>query len=418
MLSRRQFILRSSSLVSLSPLVPTMLCRAAMAATAEADGKVLVVIQLDGGNDGINTVVPYGDDGYAKARVKLRLDTDKLHKLNDHVGLHPQMRSAKALFDDGRLAIVEGVGYPNPDRSHFRSMRIWQTASMDDEAHNSYGWLGQSLDTTVTDSNRGDAAAIYVGQDQTPVALWGRRAAATALSRMEDLTLQSPLTPALSPGEREKRADDVTAAADKSSAMTDDSAQQFVSRQVLSAYAAAEQFRRNELSGKHDRSSKYPDNALAQRLELISRLLKNDSRARVFYTVQSGYDTHALQLQTQANLLGELSSALKAFLDDLKEARLDDRVLVLAFSEFGRRVAENDSIGTDHGTAGPVFLAGPGVNGGLHGETPSLNDLDAGDLKSSTDFRDVYATVLDKWLNLRGPEALSKFNGMRLIRAS
>ncbi len=200
--------------------------------------------------------------------------------------------------------------------------------------------------------------------------------------------------------------------------MADDSAQQFVSRQVLSAYAAAEQFRRNELAGKHDRSSKYPDNALAQRLELISRLLKNDSRARVFYTVQSGYDTHASQLQTQANLLNELSSALKAFLDDLKEARLDDRVLVLAFSEFGRRVAENDSMGTDHGTAGPVFLAGPGVNAGLHGQTPSLNDLDAGDLKSSTDFRDVYATVLDKWLNLRGPEALSKFNGMRLIRAS
>ena len=110
-----------------------MLCRAAKAATAEADGKVLVVIQLDGGNDGINTVVPFGDDGYAKARVKLRLDTNKLHKLNDHVGLHPQMQSAKALFDDGRLAIVQGVGYPNPDRSHFRSMRIWQTASMDDE---------------------------------------------------------------------------------------------------------------------------------------------------------------------------------------------------------------------------------------------------------------------------------------------
>jgi uncharacterized protein (DUF1501 family) len=406
MLSRRQFILRSSSLISLSPLVPTMLCRAAMAAKAEADGKVLVVIQLDGGNDGINTVVPYGDDGYAKARVKLRLDTDRLHKLNDHVGLHPQMRSAKALFDDGRLAIVQGVGYPNPDRSHFRSMRIWQTASMDDEAHNSYGWLGQSLDFAVTDSNRGEAAAIYVGQDQTPVALWGRRATATALSRVEDLTLQS--------------ADNVVSLqnSDHASGMADDSAKQFVSRQVLSAYAAAEQFRRNELSGKHDRSFKYPDNALAQRLELISRLLKGDSRARVFYTVQSGYDTHASQLQTQANLLGELSSALKAFLDDLKEARLDDRVLVLAFSEFGRRVAENDSMGTDHGTAGPVFLAGPGVNAGLHGQTPSLTDLDAGDLKSSTDFRDVYATILDKWLNLRGPEALSKFNGMSLIRAS
>ena len=189
MLSRRQFMLHSSSLISLSPLVPTMLCQAAQAAAAEADGKVLVVIQLDGGNDGINTVVPYGDDGYAKARVKLRLETRELHKLNDQVGLHPQMRSAKSLFDDGRLAIVQGVGYPNPDNSHFRSMRIWQTASMDDDAHNSYGWLGQALDRSAAERDSGEASAIYVGEDQTPVALWGRRSAATALSRLDDLTL-------------------------------------------------------------------------------------------------------------------------------------------------------------------------------------------------------------------------------------
>ena len=154
MLSRRKFILHSSSLVSLSPLVPTMLWRAAQAATPQADAKVLVVIQLDGGNDGLNTVVPYGDDAYAKARVKLRLETRELHKLDDHVGLHPRMKSAKALFDDGRLAIVQGVGYPNPDKSHFRSMRIWQTASMDDAAHNSYGWLGQALDRSPARQQR------------------------------------------------------------------------------------------------------------------------------------------------------------------------------------------------------------------------------------------------------------------------
>ena len=187
-----------------------------------------------------------------------------------------------------------------------------------------------------------------------------------------------------------------------------ESTQQFVSRQVLSAFAAAEQFRRQELADSHDRSVKYPDNALGGRLELVSRLLKSGSRARVFYTAQTGYDTHASQLQTHAKLLGEFSSSLKAFLDDLKNAKLDDRVLVLAFSEFGRRVEENDSQGTDHGTAGPVFLAGPGVNAGLHGKTPSLTDLAAGDLKSSTDFRDVYATVLDKWLDIIGTRFIGK----------
>jgi uncharacterized protein (DUF1501 family) len=403
MLSRRKFILHSSSLVSLSPLVPTMLLRAAQDATPQADAKVLVVIQLDGGNDGLNTVVPYADDAYAKARVKLRLETRELHKLDDHVGLHPRMKSAKALFDDGRLAIVQAVGYPNPDKSHFRSMRIWQTASMDDAAHNAYGWLGQALDRSPAPHASGEAAAIYVGEEQTPVALWGRRSSATALSRLDDLTL--------------------THAADEPASATDGAVadradvRQFVTRQVLSAYAAAEQFRREELATKEARPSKYPDNALAGRLELIARLLKSGSRARVFYTSQSGYDTHASQLNTQANLLGELSSALKAFLDDLKEAKLDDRVVVLAFSEFGRRVEENDSQGTDHGTAGPVLLAGPAVKPGLHGKTPSLTDLSGGDLKSSIDFREVYATLLDKWLELRAPDSLTGFKELSLLRS-
>jgi uncharacterized protein (DUF1501 family) len=409
MLSRRRFILHSSSLISLSPLVPTMLCRAAQAAPLEADGKVLVVIQLDGGNDGLNTVVPYADDGYAKARVKLRQETRELHKLNDRVGLHPRMKSAKALFDDGRLAIVQGVGYPNPDKSHFRSMRIWQTASMDDAAHNSYGWLGQALDRSTAQRDSGEAAAIYVGEEQTPVALWGRRSAATALSRLDDLTLTRGDTwPRLS----ETRG----ASLGEPRPREADSVQQFVTRQVLSAYAAAEQFRRQELATRQNQPSRYPDNALAGRLELIARLLKSGSRSRVYYTAQSGYDTHASQLQTQANLLGELSSALKAFLDDLKEARLDDRVLVLAFSEFGRHVEENDSQGTDHGTAGPVLLAGPAVKPGLHGKTPNLTDLSGGDLKSSIDFREVYATVLDKWLDFPAPDSLTKFKELPILR--
>jgi uncharacterized protein (DUF1501 family) len=407
MLSRRKFMQHSSSLISLSPLVPTMLCRAAQAVALETDAKVLVVIQLDGGNDGINTVVPYGDDGYAKARIKLRLETRELHKLNDLVALHPQMRSAKSLFDDGRLAIVQGMGYPNPDRSHFRSMRIWQTASMEDDVHNAYGWLGQALDGNAAQRASGEAAAIYVGEDQTPVALWGRRSAATALSKIDDLTLQGNV-------DQHK----LSATSMESAPPADDSTRQFVTRQVVSAFAAAEQFRQHEMAHQQDRAVKYPDSTLGSRLELVSRLLKSGSQARVFYTSQGGYDTHASQLPTHAKLLGELSSSLKSFLDDLKEAGLEDRVLVLAFSEFGRRVEENDSQGTDHGTAGPVFLAGSRVIPGLHGKTPSLADREAGDIKSSIDFRDLYSTILDQWLRLRRPGSLTNFKALPILRSA
>jgi len=309
-----------------------------------------------------------------------------------------ERKAAKSLFDDGRLAIVQGVGYPNPDKSHFRSMRIWQTASMDDDAHNSYGWLGQALDRAAAGHDSGDSAAIYVGEDQTPVALWGRRSSATALSRVEDLTLQRD------------------SGQSKPSAGESNDLHKFVTRQVLSAYAAAEQFHRHELAANHDAATKYPDSALAGRLELIARLLKSGSRSRVYYTAQGGYDTHASQLQTHANLLRELSSSLKAFLDDLKAAKLDDRVLVMTFSEFGRRIEENDSQGTDHGTAGPVLLAGPRVNPGLHGDTPVLAGLNGADLKSSIDFREVYATVLDKWLGLPAPESLAKFKELAIVR--
>ena len=281
---------------------------------------MLVVVQLDGGNDGINTVVPYGDDGYAKARVKLRLETRDLHKLNDLVALHPQMRSAKSLFDDGRLAIVQGVGYPNPDRSHFRSMRIWQTASMEDDAHNAYGWLGQALDGNTVQRASGEAAAIYVGEDQTPVALWGRRSAATALSRIDDLTLQGDF-------DRQK----APTSPMESVSTGDDTAQQFVSRQVVSAFAAAEQFRQQELAHKQGRSVNYPDNALGARLELVSRLLKSGSQATGFLHVARG-----------------LRHACFAIADSRQIAR---RVVVVAQGVFGR----------PEGSGARRSCAGPGV---------------------------------------------------------
>jgi uncharacterized protein (DUF1501 family) len=397
MLSRREFIERTS-LVSLSPVVPLALSRFAHAAAAGPDSKVLVVIQLDGGNDGINTVVPFADDAYGRNRSLLRLEASRLHKLNDHVGLHPQMRGAKELFDDGRLTIVQGVGYPNPNRSHFESMRIWQTARFDPAEHQSYGWLGRALDPPFNGPGKFNVqqpAAIYAGPEDVPVALWGRRSEAVSLVSLDDLSLPFAAGQML-PG----------SASDADTTSTPDRLDMFVTRQLASAYSSAEEFQRQLSVGAKTPATQYPSTQLAANMQLISQLIKSGSQARVFYTTQSGYDTHAAQLYTHSRLLGEFSAALKAFLDDLRSASLEDRVIVLAFSEFGRRVKENDSQGTDHGAAGPVFVAGRKSVGGLVGKTPSLTELVDGDLQMNVDMREVYAAILEDWLGVDAPGVL------------
>jgi uncharacterized protein (DUF1501 family) len=390
MFTRRDF-LRTSSLLALAPAVPGFLARTARAAGPQRDARALVVIQLDGGNDGINTVVPFADEGYAKHRQALRLPKERLVKVNDKVGLHPSLGEFGKLLEAGKLAVVQGVGYPNPNRSHFRSMAIWHTARLDAEEQAGLGWLGRGLDETP------GATSLLVGSGPPPVALRGRRAVASALERIEDFTLAAGADPrkALT---RDEPGDELAA---------------FVRRSMLDAYATADRLK--EVGGGD--GARYPQTGLANRLRLVARLLKTGVGARVYYTTQGSYDTHSAQLNTHANLLFELAGAVRAFLDDLTAARLADRVTVLAFSEFGRRVQENGS-GTDHGTAGPVFLAGPGVKGGLVGQTPSLTDLEAGDLKVGLDFRRVYAAVLEDWLGLPAKTALSgTFERLPLFRA-
>jgi uncharacterized protein (DUF1501 family) len=409
MLTRRDLLkstLNEAALVALSPTVPTFLANTARAAEPRRDGRVLVVIQLDGGNDAINSLVPFRDEGYAKHRNTLRIAEKDLVRVNDQVGLHPGLRGLGALLERGQLGLVPGVGYPNPNRSHFESMAIWQTARLDPEDHTGPGWIGRSFDAAA---ERGvtvasGAPALLIGDGALPAALRGRRSAASALERLEDLTLPpgsarsmvaTPLTP--------------TAAAE-------DDLDAFVRRSLLDAYSASE--RVTELTRRRvDSDARYPDTTLAGKLRTIARLLKADLGARVFYTIQSGYDTHAGQSNTHYNLFFELGGAVKAFLDDLAAAKLADRVTVIGFSEFGRRVAENGSAGTDHGTAGLVFLAGPGVISGVHGKVPSLTDLIDGDPKISTDFRRVYAAVLEDWLGLPSRTALGAvFEPMPLFR--
>jgi uncharacterized protein (DUF1501 family) len=307
------------------------------------------------------------------------------------------MSAAGKLLENGQLAIVQGVGYPNPSRSHFRSMAIWQSASTDPEEQNSLGWLGRGLDSTSP--KPGETSALFLGSGPAPLAVRGRRAVASALERAEDFLLV-PGADARRVLAKEEPADELTA---------------FVRRSMLDAYTTADRLAQSAQSG--ERSGRNFGSSLSDQLHLIVRVLKSGVGARVFYTLHGGYDTHAGQLPNHLRLLAELSFSLQAFMGDLKAAGLAERVVVLCFSEFGRRVEENASGGTDHGTAGPVVLAGSAVKAGLIGQTPKLTDLVDGDLKMGIDFRRVYATVLEDWLGLSARQALgSAYERLPLFR--
>lgn len=390
-LSRRR-LLQSLPLISLSPTVPGFLANLARASEPEPDARILVILQLDGGNDGLNTVVPFADDAYARNRKTLKLDPRDLIPVSEGIGLHPAMRTSGNLLESGRLAIVPGVGYPNPNRSHFASMAIWHTARLDSDGRSGPGWLGRALDPVQRESS------TFVGDGSIPPALQGRRTIPTSLHHLDDLTFDPDFPRASIPSE--DQADDVLA---------------FVRRWTLDTYAASD--RLTALAHHAPSSVRYPGSDLGQHLELVARLIRGGFSSRVYYTRQPGYDTHSAQIGTHYGLLGDLSRSLKAFLDDLAADGLADRVLVFAFSEFGRRVSENASAGTDHGAAGPVFLAGPSVQSGLIGPYPSLSDLVDGDLKPTIDFRRVYASILEDWLGLSSEPVLGgRFLSLPLLR--
>jgi uncharacterized protein (DUF1501 family) len=387
-LSRRGF-LRSSALLALAPTVPLFVARTARAAAAEQDRRVLVVVQLDGGNDALNTVVPYTDPTYFKLRPTLKIETKNLLKVSDALGLHPSLKPLDPLLQAGQLAVVPGVGYPNPNRSHFESMAIWHTARFDPEERKGYGWLGRALDPA--------AGTSYAVGAAVPGALRGRRSAAVSLTRVEEVLLADPVAARQAIGPE-----------------TPDDLMAFVRRQAVDAQAAADQLAK--LAGGDD-GGRYPATGLAERLKLVARLLKANIGARVYYTVQGGFDTHASQAFRHSSLLSQFAGAVAAFFNDLKAAKLADRVTLLAFSEFGRTIKENGSAGTDHGTAGAVFLAGPGLRGGVVGTMPSLTDLAGGEPKMTTDFRAVYAAVLEDWLGLSAQATLgSTFTKPPLFR--
>jgi len=379
MQTRRRFI-EQSALLSLTPWIPNFIPQSLGATAPSADDRILVVIQMDGGNDGLNTVIPFADAKYAEVRKELRIPEREIHKLSDEIGLHPSMKGMSDLFEEGRVSIIQGVGFPNPNRSHFESMAIWQHARLETAQHDSIGWLGRTADTWYPKSASGPDA-VYVGSDSIPVALRGRRSEAISLFEESDLLL------------------DVDIPKDSKQVQNSDEVTSYIQRSLATSFESARRFAENKII-ESSSPIQYPVSELAKKLHLISRMIRSGSGSRVYYVSQPGYDTHSSQLVAHQQLLREFSQGLKAFLDDLKFAKLDQQVAVMAFSEFGRRVQENGSAGTDHGVAGPMILAGGTVRGGIVGAHPSLTDQDGGDLKVSVDFRQVYATVLRKWLGV------------------
>lgn len=367
-MNRRRFLIASAGAGAAGLLSATAavnwpdLMRAARDRPLADGAGVLVIATLYGGNDGINTVIPYADNAYHDARPELAYaPVDVLH-LDEQLGLNPVMKGLAGLWNQGRLAIVRGAGYPKPDHSHFRSMDIWQTASPAEPV--STGWIGRWLDATGDDPLR----AVNIGAVLPPLAV-GAKCTAAALS------------PGGASGKAEKF-DAVMAALGN-----DDPDDTPAMAAVCKAYRAA---RTADAAFASVKPAAKEHNSLSAQLSMVAQAIKARIPTRV-YTVQlGGFDTHAGERGTQQRLLQTFAEAVTAFVQEM--AGRD--VVLLAYSEFGRRVRANASQGTDHGTAGPVFIAGAPVNGGFYGEQPSLTDLDNGDLKYTTDFRDIYAEVL------------------------
>lgn len=371
-LSRRKFLIASAGVAGLLSAAATVSCSDLLRAARDrplADGTgVLVIVTLYGGNDGINTVIPYADNAYHDARPELAYDPGEVLALDGRLGLNPALKGLAAQWNARKLAIVRGVSYPRPDHSHFRSMDIWQTASPTEPV--STGWIGRWLDATGNDPLR----AVNIGSVLPPLAVGAKYTAA-----------------ALSPAAAPESADRV--AATMEALGVDDPHDTPAMSAVRDAYRATrtveETFGPVKPSGKDH-------NSLAAQLSVVAAAVRARVPARVYAVALGGFDTHADEHETQQRLLQSFDEAVTPFLREMAADRYGRNVVVLAYSEFGRRVAANASAGTDHGTAGPVLVAGAPVAGGFYGEEPSLTDLDNGDLKPTTDFRDIYFELLSR----------------------
>ncbi|HUC85256.1 MAG TPA: DUF1501 domain-containing protein [Candidatus Acidoferrales bacterium] len=432
--TRREFLRRTVLGSALTWTVPAFLAdtfsalqaQAAASATQVAtgrDGTILVVLQMAGGNDGLNTVVPFANDDYHRARPRLGLKAGDVLKLNDDLALHGALRGFKDLYDGGQLSVIQGVGYPNPNRSHFRSTEIWQTAS-DAEQIEKYGWLGRYFDNACSGAE--PVVGVAIGS-QLPEAFFAAKpkgicfsnpqnyrfiangnAAEESYKKLNELEMSGPGLALPDHAGDPANSGDSIGMLPAGMPMTGGRVIDFITRTALDAQHSSDEIR--GVAARVQNQADYPNSPLGGSLKLVAKLIGGGLPTRVYYVSQGGYDTHTNQLNTQQRLLRDLGDSVKSFVQDLTSQGNLRRVLVMTFSEFGRRVAENANGGTDHGAAAPMFVVGHKVKAGLLGRYPSLAppDLFEGDIKFNVDFRSVYAGVLESWLGTRSGPILGK----------
>lgn len=433
--TRRAFLQHSTLLASAALTVPAFIQSSAHAMPKAELGlssiagvnedNILVIIQLSGGNDGLNTVVPYRDDAYYRLRPRIGIRPDGLHILSRSgtngaidLGLNNAMTGIRELYDEGRCAIIQGVGYPNPNRSHFASMDIWHTGELSGTGD---GWIGRYVDAQCCGYGKGESGRPDGSKDPTepPIAIGNEAPLLLSGRSMMPVSFESA---DLFSWAGRKYSEDIV---EEHRALTDminqriehekDSNNAFLLRTAMDARVSSEAIRQ-AVSAKP--LVNYPGNQLAQQLSMIGSMIRAGLKTRVYYASIGGFDTHANQPGNHARLLGQFSDAVRAFQKDLQAQGNEGRVLTMAFSEFGRRVGQNASNGTDHGTAAPVFMFGSKVKGGFHSRHPSLTSLDSGDLKYTADFRSVYAEVLDSWLSTKSEDVLDgRFRHLRVLDA-
>lgn len=382
-MKRRNFI-QLSGLASASLFVPKFLQASPLYKIESFKGKILVVIQMSGGNDGLNAVVPFNQDAYYQLRPSLGLKGDELIKLNEEAALNSVMKGLADLFNEGHLSILNSVGYPNPNRSHFRSMDIWQSASSSDQTLQT-GWLGRALDSACNNQCIQPYSAIEL-DDAISLALKGENQKGLAF---RDLKTMSAV----------KGSSLLTSFYQNYQTLDDHEQVDYLCKTLVDTYNSADYL--IQKSKIWQSKIIYPQNEFANKLKTIAKLINAESQTMIYYVSISGFDSHALQKQFQTKQLKALSDSLKSFVVDLKSGNKFNDTLIMCFSEFGRRVQQNASGGTDHGTANNVYLIGGALKEkGLLNNMANLSDLEDGDLKYQIDFRQIYSTILQNWLNV------------------
>jgi len=396
--TRRDFLTQGLGIVGVGAALPYGLANFAMAGPKAQEGQnVTVILQLAGGHDALSALVPYGDPEYNKLRVETRINENEILKIDDYAGLHPNMKGIKALHSEGAFAAIPGVGYPDTNYSHFTATDIWETAERN-PTRAMFGWVGKACDSAFK-GNLDPKLAIAVGAGKTPRALVGEEHPGLSFSNPDSYRYTGDR------GQEARKA--VFRKLNESGKGGFSTNADFIKMTAGNANASSDEIRK--MAAEYKPKVEYPNTALGRNLKTIAALITSGLSTRIFHTQLGGFDTHSSQRLNHDRLMLQLDEAVAAFYKDLKAQGQDKRVITMTMSEFGRRVKENGSRGTDHGAASALLMFGPGVKAGIHGKHPSLTDLQGGgggSLKHTTDFRSVYTSVINKWIGGNGEAAL------------